>query len=106
MVDERERPRKSEAMERSSLARILADVPGIENDKDTYQVSPEQRLDAHLGDSGRPFTLTDLASITLEDHFLLLISREDESRHYLEYEAIMGISVKPVMRAGRRAGFS
>jgi hypothetical protein len=93
-------------MERSSLARILADVPGLENDKDSYQVSPEHRLDVHVGDSGRPFTLSDLASITLEDHFLRVIAREDESRHYLEYEAVVGVSVKPVTRAGRRTGFS
>jgi hypothetical protein len=93
-------------MERSSLARILADVPGLENEKDTYQVSLEQRLDVHMGDVGRSFTLTDLVSITLEDHFLLMVSREDESRHYLDYDAVVGISVKPVSRAGRRTGFS
>jgi hypothetical protein len=93
-------------MERSSLARILADVPGLENDKDNYQVSPDHRLDVLVGDAGRPFTLTDLITLTLDDHFLLMVSREDASRHYLDYDAVVGVSVKPVARAGRRAGFS
>lgn len=92
-------------MERSNLARILNDVPGLESNKDTYQVSPEQRLDVLVGDGGRPLVFSDLVSVTLEDHFLLLLSREDESRHYIEYESVVGVTAKPVSRAGRRPGF-
>lgn len=106
MVDARERPPESVGMERSSLAKILADIPGVENKKDDYQVSAEVRLDVHLGgDDGQAMTLNDVAQLTLEDHFVRMVSRDDESRHYFEYDSVVGVSARSVSRGSRRPGF-
>ena len=94
-------------MKRDVIEKILARAPGVEASKDRYKVSEEHRLSLYLGEAGRAMVVGEIDRIVLDEDFLEVTTREDETVLYVSYDAVQAVSFRPPKESrGRRAGFA
>ena len=93
-------------MDKAILRSILGAAEGVTLEDGSYQVSEKHRVTFYVGQPGQAMVISDVASCSLEDHFVTIVSRETGAAVYVEYESIHALSDRPpAVETSRRAGF-
>lgn len=94
-------------MERSTLEAMLKAAAGVDQDGDIYTVSEGYRLSVYVGEPGQAMEVSEVVTLQLSDAFCEATSGEHNVVHFVEYNSLHGLSVRPPSgSAVRRTGFS
>lgn len=91
------------AMDRTLLQRILESTGAKESDKG-YLLADEHRATIYLGRGGPANMLADLVRIALHDEHVEAEAK-DRTLHFVEYEPILGLTVRRPREDVPRTGF-
>lgn len=91
------------AMDRTLLQQILESTGAKKSDKG-YLLADEHRGSIYLGRGGQATMLADLVRIALHEQHVEAEAK-DRTLHFVEYEPIMGLSVRRPREDVPRTGF-
>jgi hypothetical protein len=77
---------------------------GRDPDENTFAAPDETRIAVFLGSSGPTTLVGDLMRVTLHEGFVEAEAK-DRTLHFLEYDAVLGISVRRPRQESARTGF-
>ena len=93
-------------MTRDVLQAILRASEVTSDKGGAYRVQPETRVTFYLGSEGRGMTVNEVEGVSLADHFVSLVTKENGTV-FVDYPSIFAVAVKATKNnAPPRAGFA
>ena len=83
---------------------MLLKAPGVERKEDGFAIGEEHRASLYIGAAGQTTSVTEVVRVALYDGFVEVEVR-DRTRHFVPYEPILGLAVRPPREDVPRTGF-
>jgi hypothetical protein len=94
-------------MTRDVLMKMLGRVDGVKLDGERFRVKEDHHLHFYLGRPGQAMIIREVASGALDPDFVEIVTRDSETRFFVDYSAVHAVATLPPKKDDhRRAGFA